>query len=183
METCNFRLTGFPLTTNFKSKYDFSYWIVFHTFDQHVDILTLRGKKVCSLSWLINTFLLAICFCSGQQLQPKLYLSIIEDVIDCTRELFLDEGLEDRVLDDLKQVSCIPHPVLLKKKKMSWHVFRGEMLTGAGRCEPLCYRVALEVQVDAVKSDGRLQKEQHQLLQLHTAAPCQLQSAWSGAHR
>uniref|UniRef100_A0A3Q1FPF8 General transcription factor IIA, 1-like n=1 Tax=Acanthochromis polyacanthus TaxID=80966 RepID=A0A3Q1FPF8_9TELE len=41
-------------------------------------------------------------FC--QQLQAKLYLSIIDDVIDSMRELFLDEGLEDRVLDDLRHL-------------------------------------------------------------------------------
>ena len=37
--------------------------------------------------------------------QAKLYMSIIEDVIESVRELILDEGLEDRVLDDLKRVS------------------------------------------------------------------------------
>ncbi|XP_029555130.1 stonin-1, partial [Salmo trutta] len=36
--------------------------------------------------------------------QPKLYLSIIDDVIESMREVFLDEGLEDRVLDDLRQL-------------------------------------------------------------------------------
>uniref|UniRef100_A0A8C6KYB4 Uncharacterized protein n=1 Tax=Nothobranchius furzeri TaxID=105023 RepID=A0A8C6KYB4_NOTFU len=35
----------------------------------------------------------------------KLYLSIIDDVIENTRELFVDEGLEDQVLDDLRHVS------------------------------------------------------------------------------
>ncbi|GAA6213913.1 TFIIA-alpha and beta-like factor [Lates japonicus] len=34
----------------------------------------------------------------------KLYLSIIDDVIENMRELFLDEGLEDRVLDDLRHL-------------------------------------------------------------------------------
>ncbi|XP_030604452.1 TFIIA-alpha and beta-like factor [Archocentrus centrarchus] len=34
----------------------------------------------------------------------KLYLSIIDDVIDSVRELFLDEGVEDRVLDDLRHL-------------------------------------------------------------------------------
>ncbi|XP_070696548.1 TFIIA-alpha and beta-like factor [Pempheris klunzingeri] len=34
----------------------------------------------------------------------KLYLSIIDDVIESMRELFLDEGLEERVLDDLKHL-------------------------------------------------------------------------------
>ncbi|KAM6923092.1 TFIIA-alpha and beta-like factor [Lycodopsis pacificus] len=34
----------------------------------------------------------------------KLYLSIIDDVIESMRELFMDEGLEDRVLDDLRHL-------------------------------------------------------------------------------
>lgn len=34
----------------------------------------------------------------------KLYLSIIDDVIESMREIFLDEGLEDRVLDDLRHL-------------------------------------------------------------------------------
>jgi len=48
-----------------------------------------------------------LTFSVCQQLQAKLYLSIIDDVIESMRELFLDEGLEDRVLDDLKHVSYI----------------------------------------------------------------------------
>ncbi|XP_010899457.2 stonin-1 [Esox lucius] len=39
------------------------------------------------------------CLC-----QSKLYLSVIEDVIENMRELILDEGLEDRVLEVLKQL-------------------------------------------------------------------------------
>ncbi|XP_030627142.1 TFIIA-alpha and beta-like factor [Chanos chanos] len=35
---------------------------------------------------------------------PKLYLSIIDDVIESIRELFLDEGVEERVLDELRQM-------------------------------------------------------------------------------
>lgn len=42
-------------------------------------------------------------------MQAKLYLSIIDDVIESMREIFLDEGLEDRVLDDLRHVSYIRH--------------------------------------------------------------------------
>ncbi|XP_057703281.1 TFIIA-alpha and beta-like factor isoform X2 [Corythoichthys intestinalis] len=34
----------------------------------------------------------------------KFYLSIIDDVIENTRELFLDEGLEDCILDDLRNL-------------------------------------------------------------------------------
>lgn len=36
--------------------------------------------------------------------QPKLYLSIIDDVIESVRELFIDEGVEERVLEELRQV-------------------------------------------------------------------------------
>uniref|UniRef100_A0A8C2YYE8 Uncharacterized protein n=1 Tax=Cyclopterus lumpus TaxID=8103 RepID=A0A8C2YYE8_CYCLU len=55
-------------------------------------------------------------------MQAKLYLSIIDDVIESMRELFLDEGLEDRVLDDLKHVSYIAL-LNVKVKKIShfWH--------------------------------------------------------------
>ncbi|XP_066517313.1 TFIIA-alpha and beta-like factor isoform X2 [Hoplias malabaricus] len=35
---------------------------------------------------------------------PKLYLSIIDDVMDSIRELFLEEGVEERVIDDLRQM-------------------------------------------------------------------------------
>ncbi|XP_042592107.1 TFIIA-alpha and beta-like factor isoform X1 [Cyprinus carpio] len=35
---------------------------------------------------------------------PKLYLSVIEDVIESIRELFSDEGVEERVLDNLRQL-------------------------------------------------------------------------------
>ncbi|XP_026080483.1 TFIIA-alpha and beta-like factor isoform X2 [Carassius auratus] len=35
---------------------------------------------------------------------PKLYLSVIEDVIESIRELFIDEGVEERVLDNLRQL-------------------------------------------------------------------------------
>lgn len=41
-------------------------------------------------------------------MQAKLYLSIIDDVIESIRELFLDEGLEDRLVDDLRHVSYVP---------------------------------------------------------------------------
>ena len=36
-------------------------------------------------------------------------MSIIDDVIESMRELFLDEGLEDRALDELRHVSSILH--------------------------------------------------------------------------
>lgn len=53
----------------------------------------------------LHSLWLSVC----KQLQAKLYLSIIDDVIENMRELFSDEGLEDRVLDDLRHVSYILH--------------------------------------------------------------------------
>ncbi|KAL1258755.1 hypothetical protein QQF64_009332 [Cirrhinus molitorella] len=35
---------------------------------------------------------------------PKLYLSVIDDVIESIRELFYDEGVDERVLDNLRQL-------------------------------------------------------------------------------
>ncbi|KAL6466481.1 hypothetical protein MHYP_G00242850 [Metynnis hypsauchen] len=35
---------------------------------------------------------------------PKLYLSIIDDVMESIRELFLEEGVEERVLEDLRRL-------------------------------------------------------------------------------
>lgn len=47
--------------------------------------------------------------CNMKCLQAKVYYSIIDDVIENARELLLEEGLEDRVLDDLKKVSHVLH--------------------------------------------------------------------------
>lgn len=45
-----------------------------------------------------------MCFlCSISQ--PKLYKSVIEDVINEVRELFLDEGVDEQVLLELKTVT------------------------------------------------------------------------------
>lgn len=41
-------------------------------------------------------------------MQPELYKSIIEDVIEGVRELFAEEGVEEQVLKDLKQVCWVP---------------------------------------------------------------------------
>ncbi|MCJ8749005.1 hypothetical protein PDJAM_G00171140 [Pangasius djambal] len=41
---------------------------------------------------------------SNSNILPKLYLSIIDDVIESVRELFIDEGVEERVLDELRQL-------------------------------------------------------------------------------
>uniref|UniRef100_A0A8C6KHD1 General transcription factor IIA, 1 n=1 Tax=Nothobranchius furzeri TaxID=105023 RepID=A0A8C6KHD1_NOTFU len=37
---------------------------------------------------------------------PKLYRSVIEDVMSEVRELFLDEGVDEQVLHELKTVSA-----------------------------------------------------------------------------
>lgn len=37
-------------------------------------------------------------------MQAKLYRSVIEDVIEGVRDLFAEEGVEEQVLKDLKQV-------------------------------------------------------------------------------
>lgn len=37
-------------------------------------------------------------------LQTRLYLSVIEDVINGVRESFLDEGVDEQVLQELKQI-------------------------------------------------------------------------------
>lgn len=39
--------------------------------------------------------------------QPKLYRSVIEDVISEVRELFLDEGVDEQVLLELKTVTLM----------------------------------------------------------------------------
>lgn len=69
------------------------------------------------------------------KMQAKFYLSIIDDVIESIRELFLDEGLEDRLVDDLRHVSYVcPHILAqlskidhLRRMYLSWesgsHVF------------------------------------------------------------
>ncbi|XP_072526857.1 TFIIA-alpha and beta-like factor [Salminus brasiliensis] len=41
---------------------------------------------------------------SNSNTLPKLYLSIIDDVMESIRELFLEEGVEEQVLDDLRQL-------------------------------------------------------------------------------
>ncbi|KAB1267027.1 TFIIA-alpha and beta-like factor, partial [Camelus dromedarius] len=41
---------------------------------------------------------------------PKLYSSVIEDVIERVRDLFAEEGVEEQVLKDLKQVSSLVIP-------------------------------------------------------------------------
>ncbi|XP_060773144.1 TFIIA-alpha and beta-like factor isoform X2 [Neoarius graeffei] len=41
---------------------------------------------------------------SNSSILPKLYLSIVDDVMESVRELFIDEGVEERVLDELRQL-------------------------------------------------------------------------------
>lgn len=38
-------------------------------------------------------------------LKPKLYRSVIEDVINDVRDIFLDDGVDEQVLMELKTVS------------------------------------------------------------------------------
>lgn len=52
-------------------------------------------------------------------MQAKVYLSIIDDVIESIRELFLDEGLEDRLVDHLRHVSCVRPPGTVEQNQPS----------------------------------------------------------------
>lgn len=52
-------------------------------------------------------------------MQAKVYLSIIDDVIESIRELFLDEGLEDRLVDHLRHVSYVPPPGTVEQNQPS----------------------------------------------------------------
>lgn len=71
--------------------------------------LKLNKKKVSRESIYCRSQLLNVF-----KMQAKFYLSIIDDVIESIRELFLDEGLEDRLVDDLRHVSSIsPRQVAL----------------------------------------------------------------------
>uniref|UniRef100_A0A3B3RBA9 Uncharacterized protein n=1 Tax=Paramormyrops kingsleyae TaxID=1676925 RepID=A0A3B3RBA9_9TELE len=46
-----------------------------------------------------------ITMLSNSNTVSKLYMSVIDDVIESVRELFQDEGIEDRVLEDLRQIN------------------------------------------------------------------------------
>lgn len=48
-----------------------------------------------------HQFMLKVIF------QRKLYFSVVEDVISNVREAFLDEGVDEQVLQELKQVKNI----------------------------------------------------------------------------
>jgi len=39
--------------------------------------------------------------------QSKVYMSVVEDVISNVREAFLDEGIDEQVLHELKQVNFL----------------------------------------------------------------------------
>ena len=41
---------------------------------------------------------------SPDQFQPAVYKSVVEDVINGVRETFLDEGCDEQILQELKQV-------------------------------------------------------------------------------
>lgn len=55
----------------------------------------------------MNPSTVAVSSSMSFKMQAKFYLSIIDDVIESIRELFLDEGLEDRLVDDLRHVGSI----------------------------------------------------------------------------
>lgn len=56
--------------------------------------------------------------------QPKLYKSVIEDVINEVRELFLDEGVDEQVLLELKTVTVtsiyVPVYICYRRKYHLW---------------------------------------------------------------
>ena len=57
-----------------------------------------------------------VSFLCPNPAQPKLYRSVIEDVISEVRELFLDEGVDEQVLLELKTVNLLnPPPHLLSQ--------------------------------------------------------------------
>lgn len=55
------------------------------------------------LKWQIFFKIVLTSYCFF--LKPKLYRSVIEDVINDVREVFLDEGVDEQVLMELKTVS------------------------------------------------------------------------------
>ena len=47
--------------------------------------------------------------CSDSLFQPRLYQSVVDDVITNVREAFLDESVDEQVLQELKQVISFFH--------------------------------------------------------------------------
>lgn len=64
--------------------------------------------------------------------QPKLYKSVIEDVISEVRELFLDEGVDEQVLLELKTVTV---------SSIIVPVYNRNAGGGNGTCADLCRSV------------------------------------------
>ena len=57
---------------------------------------------ISSLFMKVNYYM-CIQFCPDQ-FQPAVYKSVVEDVINGVRETFLDEGCDEQILQELKQV-------------------------------------------------------------------------------
>lgn len=99
-----------------KIKYDFKHFTI--------DPVIVNTKLLCHMFKYCNTkvntinpyahinaicvfvyvYLFGFCF---EFPQPKLYRSIIEDVIESVREIFADEGVEEQVLKDLQKASSL----------------------------------------------------------------------------
>lgn len=45
-----------------------------------------------------------ISFCNLCVVQPKFYKSVIDDVIEGVRDVFLEEGVDEQILKELKRV-------------------------------------------------------------------------------
>ncbi|XP_034383202.1 transcription initiation factor IIA subunit 1 isoform X2 [Cyclopterus lumpus] len=69
-------------------------------FVRHVMFSCCYGS--CAALLLTDVFLLHISETPYVYVKPKLYKSVIEDVINEVRELFLDEGVDEQVLLELK---------------------------------------------------------------------------------
>lgn len=105
--------------------------------------------------------------------QAKFYLSIIDDVIESIRELFLDEGLEDRLVDDLRHVSSIsPHKSCPCWQSWAKPIICHGMYPSRESGGRVFWSAALGIEDDAVQSNGRPEEGQHQPLQLCAAASC-----------
>lgn len=45
-----------------------------------------------------------ISFCNLYVVQPKFYKSVIDDVIEGVRDVFVEEGVDEQILKELKRV-------------------------------------------------------------------------------
>uniref|UniRef100_A0A670YSH9 Uncharacterized protein n=1 Tax=Pseudonaja textilis TaxID=8673 RepID=A0A670YSH9_PSETE len=46
-------------------------------------------------------------FCNLCVVQPKFYKSVIDDVIEGVRDVFVEEGVDEQILKELKRVSAV----------------------------------------------------------------------------